>query len=171
MGRKPKVCRVCGRSCEEADPVNEEEFLAWGYAADSAVDENGIESVSGKIDWYCQKNNELNHMRTGVKLLHEQYEGCPQFKEQWELDRDSLICMAAAVGPENIKKAKLKPYKEQVIASSSSSTKRGRSGFEYTPAVFETLCKDDPDLKKRAETIMARVRSAKGFRFGENNQG
>ena len=90
-----KPCRVCGRNSQEADPVNEDAFISWGYAADSIIDEAGVETVSGKQDWYCQKNNEINHNRRGEKALGELYEGNATFRDQWELDRDSIIAMAA----------------------------------------------------------------------------
>ena len=128
-----------------------------------------METVSGKQDWYCLKNNEINHNRRGVKALGELYEENATFRDQWELDGDSIIAMAAKYGREAAKKAQLKQFSEELSAITSSSTKRSRGGFEYTLPMFEELCKEQPEggreLKRKSEETLVCVRSGKGFRM------
>ena len=56
MERVEKQCRICTRSCNEYDPVCGNAKLKWGYSKTSYIDpETGLEVVSGKIDFVCDK--------------------------------------------------------------------------------------------------------------------
>ena len=56
--RKSKACRVCGRDCNEADPVKENQKLRWARSAKKTIEvdaETQEEVLEGKIDHYCHK--------------------------------------------------------------------------------------------------------------------
>ena len=48
--------RICGRSCNELDPVDGTKKLRWGYAKDLRIDpDSNLVMVSGRVDFYCGK--------------------------------------------------------------------------------------------------------------------
>ena len=57
MKREHKACRVCKRSCCEADEGHEDGRLRrWTYESDAKVDADlEVLVLSGKTDWYCSK--------------------------------------------------------------------------------------------------------------------
>ena len=54
--RVHKQCKVCKRSCNEMDPVNQRKRLRWSYPKKTTTcPETNLELVSGKVDHYCNK--------------------------------------------------------------------------------------------------------------------
>ena len=49
--RKEKMCRICGRSCAEFDPVVPKSYIFWGYKSDEKI-VNDLVVVGGKVDWW-----------------------------------------------------------------------------------------------------------------------
>ena len=168
--RKKKYCRVCTRSCLEKDPTNPLQLLLWGYPQDAWIDEFGKENVSGRSCWWCIKNNEMNYNRTPMASLEKKYKAVShtdtnEWKDEFELHRDAIIAMAMAMGKDNLKKAQMQKYKDKVYQDTVSQTKRSRKGTEYTVAVFNEMVKDKPELRKKAELLNCRVKTASGYQM------
>ena len=164
--RKEKMCRICGRSCAEFDPVVPKSYILWGYKSDEKI-VNDLVVVGGKVDWWCIKVNELEHRKASVVDLGKMYEADKDstgFANNWEVSRDAVIAMATELGVDNVKKKQLMAYKEQVISETVSLTERSRGAMEYTKEKFEELFANNADVLKRAQYVGVRVRSGRGWK-------
>ena len=158
--RKLKICKLCGISCMEIDPVDETKWIVWGYPQDQKLMFEAILVItSGGVCWYCGAAHRVELGTYNVKQLAAAMGTTDnQIKERFNLTRDAVIAAVMVEGYSRLGKAMVAKYKEEVFHDQVSSLGLKKTSMSYEKKRFEEIFKDRPDILKKAQFKPVRVR-------------